>query len=163
MNELSLWKHYLASQGPTRYELYLELHKIASSDQQSDEFILSLFDSLSSNSQSNVMSALLLLSRQALFQSTYYNSEILLKAFDAVLYYRPVFQYQLISSLVGFCAHEKCSKDVIVWSIMQFNIAKQTQQTKTIQAYLKVLNDIKKAHPQVEGIELLNELCENNL
>jgi hypothetical protein len=64
---------------------------------------------------------------------------------------------------LGFFAHEKCSKDVIGWSIMQFNIAKQTQQIKTIQAYLKVLNEIKKAHPQVEGIELLNELCENNL
>lgn len=163
MNELSLWKHYLESRGSTRYELYLELHKIASSDQLSDELVIDLFESLSSNSQSNVMSALLLLSRQALFQSTHYNSEILLKTFDNVLNYRSIFQFQLIDSLVGFCAHEKCSKDVIGWSIMQFNIAKQTQQTKTIQAYLKVLNEIKKAHPQVEGIELLNELCENNL
>jgi hypothetical protein len=102
MNELSLWKHYLESRGSTRYELYLELHKIASSDQLSDELVIDLFESLSSNSQSNVMSALLLLSRQALFQSTHYNSEILLETFDDVLNYRSIFQFQLIDSLVGF-------------------------------------------------------------
>jgi hypothetical protein len=162
MNEMNTWNKYINSQGIQRYEHYLELMNLASSQQLSDTLMHQLIKSLDDQTPSQVMIALHMLSKQAIFQSNMINCEVLLNTLNKILFFKPIYVHQMIETLVGFVAHDQCSLPLITWSLVQYNQAIESNQESITNSFLKTFQAIKRTHPTANGIEHINDLLNHN-
>lgn len=155
MNFKDLLKTFLSSSGPNKIEPYLQLMNFASEHRLTEELIKDVFNALDTATPSETIVLIHLLSKQALFQSPLYASNQLQQTFNQIQSYPSHLVLQFIDSLNGFVAHEACSRWVIQFIIDQV----QTQLKSTYaEAYQKAINQIIKAHPTLEGIELLKHV-----